>query len=222
MVAVSLFLAAATTLTPLAKAALQPGDCSYNKGYQSDSYGGAWCIHVVERTEATFSFPSLYPTNPKFVYVMDDIRGVEITSFPGYSPQFDSQRTGDWQSSLTGFWVEFDKIGTTQNLSSDMATDFRVFYTTKQGTPGGGNGGCDGLLGADCVNQLDATLRRRLTQNGSSVMDAVGDLIFGGGNDTPACPSDMWFTGNSQPGGDRNMGGSLYSRTRKPFAVSHA
>src|SRR5947208_3180417 len=91
-------------------AALQTGTCRYSQN--DDINGDAWCISPTEQVEAPFTFPSLFPNGAKFVYAMDDINGLEVVELDSW---LDPHKVSDWQSTMIGWWVEFDKIGAQTN-----------------------------------------------------------------------------------------------------------
>jgi hypothetical protein len=138
---------------PLSVAALQSGTCDYSKNnwYTGESY----CINPKETAEVEFTWSPLFSKGAKFVYAGDDLDGEEIAEL---ETLLDEDAVKDWKSSLSGWWLEYDSVSL-NNSDFLMLTEMSVFYTNTTNKIGGGNNGCEGLLSATCIKNINSTLR---------------------------------------------------------------
>lgn len=140
-------------LLPLGVAALQTGTCDYsaNNWYQGESY----CINPNETASTDFTWPPLFPKGATFVYAADDLDGEDIADL---ETLVDAEAVKDWNGTMVGWWLEYDEVEL-NNTDFLMLTEMDVFYTNTSNEIGGGSNGCEGLLSAKCIENINSTLR---------------------------------------------------------------
>jgi hypothetical protein len=167
--------------------ALQEGFCDYKKTSQLKE--DHICINNTIQAEAEFTFDPLFKKPAKFVYAVDNTttgKQMESEDFINEANVLIAKE------SLVGWWIEYDDISfNNTDKKLIIGTEARVAYTNVTKSPGGGNNGCDELLGSDCLKKIRDTLTDlyfdlRSTENPFEALteehwDKVGD----------SCPEDM-------------------------------
>jgi hypothetical protein len=170
---------------PFSSEALQIGTCDYSK--ESFYTGDSYCINPKNIASTDFSWPPLFPGTAKFVYAMDDINATEWSYI---EPGIDETLVQGSESSLVGFWLEYDSVSL-NNTDIEMQTELMVLYTNVSASIEGGSNGCEGLLGKECVQQINSTL----VGLWSSLPDydfPLRNLDDNAGNMTGVCPQDLF------------------------------
>lgn len=111
------------------------------------SFWNNGCIDPLAQTAVSFDFQPLF-TDPIYLYY-----------------GFDASVSGKGQGPMTktAFWLRYqdyhvNKDAVDNNRTSEVA--MRVGNLT--GVPSGGNGGCDGIWGAECSHDIKTSLQRSI------------------------------------------------------------
>lgn len=136
--------------------ALQTGSCDYSKynAYSSDSY----CINETVRLSTEFEFKPLFPKGVRFVYSLDSLTGDE---WYNAEPVRSKESTVGTESTMIGWYLEYDDDNGISFNNSDLlyGTQMMVFFTNVSKSTGGGNNGCDDLIGSGCVDKITQVIK---------------------------------------------------------------
>lgn len=178
---------------------------------------GSNCLEPVARGSANFEFKPIFPQDVTFVYAFDVQDEEELKTdpiAPGETPVSDAK---------IGYWLEYAEAELT---ASDHQETYMVVLTNENitGTPSGGHNGCDGVLGAECSENLAQFMKRQIVAARSrafadfpavfAILDSPiydDDIAYAIGN--LSCPTGIfdepYFVRGA--GGTVNEKGSKYS-----------
>jgi hypothetical protein len=122
----------------------------YNKGDN--------CINVHIKGTKSFEFKPLFPEDPTLVYAVDELSKNEIQM------EIDQGYMGNTDvAQRTTFWLEHSNMNDTEEAMS--ISQIGMLFTNASGAVYGGNNGCDGLLGEECVENLKDVLKWNIIRN---------------------------------------------------------
>lgn len=99
--------------------------------------------------EATFEFDPIFDEPLTFAY--------------GFRVYFNDEMDSSLMGTPSGYdgdvnrlkaWLSYDNSTVNIDRSANRSSDVAVLFTNTSGTVGGGNNGCDGLLGKECADNL--------------------------------------------------------------------
>jgi hypothetical protein len=140
-----------------------------------ETRGSVDVVTVIHGNGSTpFSFQPLFPAGAVFA--------IDVVRYEASKPEYeDSPAVGP--SLWTNYWLEYPEahLDPSANYEMDMMVTLNSNLT---GTLGGGNNGCDGVLGADCSKHIKSLVQFALisTIPGSSNIAADANLDFIDGN----------------------------------------
>jgi len=127
----------------------------FSDAQNCDYYTDDPCINVQTEATAELEFKPLFTKNPTLVYAIDDLNSTEIETEKDKYGVSGNLYSGPIQN--IAFWVEYSGLNYTP--SAEHRTDVVVMFTNVTGATGGGNNGCDDLLGNQCSENLKEVLR---------------------------------------------------------------
>ncbi|KAH7014431.1 uncharacterized protein B0I36DRAFT_389329 [Microdochium trichocladiopsis] len=133
----------------------QSGGSSSSCSYKDASLATTnLCIDTsyVKPAEATFALPPLFTDSVLFYYAIDALG-------PDEAIQYDITlgNTGLRDSSMVAYWFDYDleDVALADKTNFTVETAYKVYFTKlPSAATGGGNGGCDGLLGSMCADSI--------------------------------------------------------------------
>ncbi|KAJ5098657.1 hypothetical protein N7532_005658 [Penicillium argentinense] len=156
-----------------------------------DYYNLGNCINVQSEGSQSFEFKPLFPENPTLVYAIDELTSTEI--------QIETDKDPLWQpdeAQRISFWLEYPVINTTNEAFT--LSQIGMLFTNVTGELGGGNNGCDGILGQQCAENLKDVLKWMLLEevDGSSEDEKVLHNVLSELESRPlynlSCPHDIF------------------------------
>ncbi|KAL5361525.1 hypothetical protein BJX96DRAFT_176312 [Aspergillus floccosus] len=149
------------------------------------------CINVQSKGSKSFEFRPLFPEDPTIVYAIDELSEDEIQmeTDQGYLGNPDAAQR-------TTFWLEYSSMNATKEAFS--ISQIGMLFTNATKAAEGGNNGCDGLLGQDCVENLKDALKWKIIRNlrGDSSDERVLAQVFRDLKMRPmynlSCPRDIF------------------------------
>lgn len=118
------------------------------------------CDHYLDQDcvdafgSVSFEFQPLFSSAPRFAYGFRVYFEGEISStLVGHPLNY----RGDTNEAK--MWLEYANETLNIDTSANRTTHFATLLTNATGTVSGGSNGCEGLLGADCVNNLKDVLK---------------------------------------------------------------
>ena len=183
-------------LCAFAAVALSQGTCDYRRTQN--------CINAQVSASTTVSFTQLFTSPPKLVFAIDDLESVEIEDqkkMDSLSVPFNYK--GPLQR--VAWWLEYDNSTLTRERTPERTYSLITLETNATNAIGGSDGGCQGLLGDQCIKNLrdaiawstvagrslDAVFQdfyQRPLRNLSCALDIFGNSPY----DFPATLSRKW------------------------------
>jgi len=116
-----------------------------------DYYNLGRCINVQSQGSRSFPFKPLFPTDPTFVYAIDELSPDEIKIETDQNSSFDAD-----ELQRIAFWLEYSNANFTP--SALAVSQVGMLFTNATGPVEGGNNGCNSVLGEECVKNLKDVL----------------------------------------------------------------
>lgn len=193
-----------TTVLALSSRA-QEAECNYYDGHDR-------CLNPDATASVTIDIKPLFSSPPTLVYAIDNLTDTQIA--------IEDDKYGDgiwWRSNYKGgqiqkigFWMEYDEDSLNYTESSERTYQLAVIFTRSPNSIGGSDGGCEQLLGSECVDGLRDTFRwngigydnwpdlmKRPLRNISCPMDIFEDDLLLSCKNIMPCSSDLELTADS-------------------------
>ncbi|CEJ87938.1 hypothetical protein VHEMI04559 [[Torrubiella] hemipterigena] len=175
-------------------AAASAQDCDYGKGHN--------CIKAQTTASVALPIPTLFPSAspPTFVYAIDDLDHADIIAITANNNGVkvpSASANGPMQA--VSWWFSYDNG--TVNLDSKQERAYTAWALESNSTSdlGGADGGCEGLLGADCVADLKTLFTDKSTlQIGSTAASGALFKFFATPPKNLRCPSIFWGDGSGR------------------------
>lgn len=184
---------------------------------QSCDYGqGHTCINPDVSASVALPIPTLFPSSsPSFVYAVDDLAHADIIAITAANTDVKvptAAANGPMQA--VSWWLEFGNATANVTGSQERAYTAWALESNATGEVGGADGGCAGLLGADCVADLKTLFTDKSTlQTGSSTASGALMKFFATPPKNVRCPSIYWGDGS---GRDLSLYGTSDTRPLVP------
>ncbi|KAK2820053.1 hypothetical protein FQN49_007765 [Arthroderma sp. PD_2] len=162
------------------------GDTDCDASATSD----ARCIEPESYGSVNFEFKPLFPEEVKFVFAFDadNQSEAEVSTPPKHTK--------------IAYWLEYDYSKVNLDPSAHKETYIGVLVNgNTTGTSGGGNNGCDGLLGAQCSANIEAWVKAEVTSHADTNLEdvfanleATGKSLSSEGDrllENLSCPQDI-------------------------------
>lgn len=186
-------------------AAVSAQDCDYSSGHT--------CIKPRTTAAVTLPFPTLFPSasSPSFVFAVDDLEHADIIAITANNKDVhvpSGSANGPIQA--VSWWLSFDNATSNHNKAQERAYTAWALESSSNKDIGGADGGCEGLLGAECVADLKALFTDKNTLSIGSI-PGTGALMkfFATPPASVRCPSIYWGDGS---GKDNSLYGTSDSR----------
>lgn len=175
-------------------AAASAQDCDYGKGHN--------CIKAQTTASVTLPIPTLFPSAspPTFVYAIDDLDHADIIAITANNNGVkvpSASANGPMQA--VSWWFSYDNG--TANLDPKQERAYTAWALESNSTSdlGGADGGCEGLLGADCIADLKTLFTDKSTlQIGSTAASGALFKFFATPPKNLRCPSIFWGDGSGR------------------------
>jgi hypothetical protein len=148
------------------------------------------CIKVESQATGTFQFDPLFANDVTFAYAIDDYSKEEIDAAASWTGATRATKSLE----RVGYWLEYSDANYT--LAAEAETQFGVIFTNASGTVGGGNGGCDGVLGQECAENLKDALLSAMYSEAEAPLSSLKNLATAIGSissyNNLSCPDDLF------------------------------
>lgn len=183
---------AAVTLTSASAVA---ADCDYASSHN--------CINAQTSTSVALPIPTLFPSSssPSFVFAIDDLSHAEILAITSSNKDVHvpSAAAADGPMQAVSWWLDFRNATANTTASQERAYSAWALESNATGEVGGADGGCEGLLGKDCVADLKELFTEKGTlQMGSAVGTGALSKFFAKPPTGLRCPDVLWGDGSGQ------------------------
>lgn len=167
-------------------------DCDYSEGVN--------CINAEASASVKIEFGPLFSSPPTFVFGIDDLDDQDIQDMVNKAEYLDAPSEGD-PAQAVSWWFEYDNR--TVNLDPFQERVYNAWALESNSTNdiGGSDGGCENLLGAECVSDLKSLFTGISDQIEENLME-----FFQSPPERINCPTVLWDDGSSM-----NRGGTAYS-----------
>lgn len=167
-------------------------DCDYSEGVS--------CINAEASASVKIDFGPLFSSPPTFVFGIDDLDDQDIQDIVNEAEYLDAP-LGDEPAQAVAWWFEYDNDTVNLNPSQERVYTAWALESNSSNDIGGSDGGCENLLGAECVSDLKSLF--------TGISDQIDDNLaefFQSPPDRINCPNVLWNDGSG-----RNSGGTAYS-----------
>lgn len=182
----------ALTLVLVSDASAQ--DCDYSKGHN--------CIKAQTTASVALPIPTLFPSSspPTFVYAIDDLDHSDIIAITANNKDINvpsANSNGPIQA--LSWWFSYDNATVNLDRKQERAYTAWALESNSTSDISGADGGCEGLLGADCVTDLKTlfTDKNTLEIGGTAAAGALMKFFA-----TPPknlrCPNIFWGDGSNR------------------------
>ncbi|OAA47980.1 hypothetical protein ISF_09512 [Cordyceps fumosorosea ARSEF 2679] len=186
-------LSVLTTTTALATAAAAQ-QCDYGKGHS--------CINPdASSASVLLPIPTLFPnTPPSFVFAIDDLEHSDIIAITAANKDVtvpSASANGPIQA--VSWWLQFNNGTANATRAQERAYTAWALESNSTSDISGADGGCEGLLGSDCVQDLKTLFTDKNTlTTGSSVVGGALMKFFATPPKNLRCPSIFWGDGSGR------------------------
>lgn len=175
-------------------------DCDYSRDH---------CIKAQASASVKLEFEPLFTSPPTFVFAIDDMEDQDIQDMLNdNNNEFLEAPGADDPAQAVAFWLEYDN-GTVNYDSRGRKYSVWAMESNSANDVGGADGGCEDLLGAQCVGDLKSLF----TGVGDNVNQKLADFY----NEPPDrinCPTVLWNDGRKDRG--------LFSGASRPLSANGA
>jgi hypothetical protein len=151
--------------------------CDYSKEFN--------CINPQTNGTKTFEFKPLFPSDASLVYAVDSLSSDELQ----YSTVDDAT-----EAQRIAFWVEYPDV----HVDNDdlVISQVGMLFSNASQTVNGDNGGCNGLIGSDCADNLKDVLKwgvlRHLAEGQNASLYQTLDDLYAKPLTNLSCPGDIF------------------------------
>ncbi|OAA74884.1 hypothetical protein LEL_06872 [Akanthomyces lecanii RCEF 1005] len=178
----------------LAATAAAAQTCDYGQGHT--------CISPDASASVALPIPTLFPssTPPSFVLAVDDLAHADIIAITAANKDVNvpsASVNGPLQA--VSWWLEFGNA--TANVSGGQERAYTAWALESNATSdvGGADGGCEGLLGKDCVDDLKTLFTDKNTlEIGATTVGGAMMKFFATPPKNLRCPSIYWGDGSGK------------------------
>ncbi|KAJ0420359.1 hypothetical protein BJY00DRAFT_313030 [Aspergillus carlsbadensis] len=143
------------------------------------------CINPQTNGTKTFEFEPLFPSDASLVYAVDSLSSDELK----YSTINDAT-----EAQRIAFWVEYPEVHV-DNEALAISQVGMIFSNASQ-TVEGDNGGCDGIIGSGCADNLKEVLKwgilRHLAEGQNASLYQTLDDLYAEPLTNLSCPGDLF------------------------------
>jgi len=160
------------------------------------------CINAEASASVKIDFAPLFTSPPTLVFAIDNLEDKDVQDFLSADKQLKAP-TGDDLAQAIAFWFEYDNSTVNFDSSQERAYYAWALESNSTNDIGGNDGGCENLLGAQCVSDLKSLF--------TGVGDKVGESLVEFFHSPPAkinCPNVLWDDGSGAP---RSALGGVYA-----------
>ncbi|KAK3191468.1 hypothetical protein K4F52_002282 [Lecanicillium sp. MT-2017a] len=206
-----IFLAAfLAALAPLSTAQL----CNYTEQRN--------CINADASASVSLPIPTLFSRPPTFHFATDDLSTNQSTQYVPFGYQGPVQRVA--------WWLTFDNSTVNYDSPQSKIYTVAVMETGLANRIGGGDGGCQDLLGMECIANLRALLVGRAVEDTTTYLSSISvAVMLKRLNTVPlknlSCPHDIF---GDVPNLDYALTGNLFMAhyrashvLRAPLSAQH-